>query len=128
MSQWLGSLQIHDFNQTATRLKQQKQQSTPSAVGDAVVGDERHVDMESELNTTTPSTDALVDLKQVTKMISDDSSPQADKETVQPKEKVKTEVLNNTPPEKDASEGHVPDLELPTSDGSDKKQHLNTLT
>ena len=35
MSQWLGSLQIHEFNQTAMRLKEQQQkqlqQSTPSS-------------------------------------------------------------------------------------------------
>ena len=30
MSQWLGSLQIHEFNQTANRLKEQQKQSTSS--------------------------------------------------------------------------------------------------
>ena len=41
MSQWLGSLQIHDFNQTATRLKEQQQQPTSSAVAmnDTQAGD-----------------------------------------------------------------------------------------
>ena len=32
MSQWLGSLQIHDFNQTANRLKEQQEQSTISSI------------------------------------------------------------------------------------------------
>ena len=31
MSQWLGSLQIHEFNQTANRLKEQQKQSISSS-------------------------------------------------------------------------------------------------
>lgn len=58
MSQWLGSLQIHDFNQTATRLRQQ---STQSDVSDSRT-DEQPAEAISELNSV-PKTEQQTEAK-----------------------------------------------------------------
>ena len=70
MSQWLGSLQIHDFNQTATRLKEQQQQSTSSsavAVNDTL--------------TTDVANSTVADSKQPLNLTSDVSCQQTCEET-----------------------------------------------
>ena len=120
MSQWIGSLQIHDFDQTANRLKEQQQQSTTSST---TAGSEPQP---GDKGPTTATTNTAADSEQPVDLAYDVSRQQTSKETDQ--QPYLDSELNVPFPITDASEQTVKvqsELNLEESKINDTIEHAN---